>query len=47
MTIAGKEYSEIIIKTTSGELLASLTDENVITEEGVDVAMIEKSEGEE
>ncbi len=34
MTIGSHEVKQIIVKTTEGELIVSITDENVIEKEG-------------
>lgn len=40
MTIAGKEYEEVLILGKDDELLASITDENVIESDGCKVVYV-------
>lgn len=40
MQIAGKEYSEILISGSEGNLLANITDENIIHEDGCKVELV-------
>lgn len=40
MKIAGKEYKELQVLTDDGELIASITDENVIEKDGYKVVCV-------
>lgn len=40
MEIAGKEYKELQVLTGDGELIASITDENVIEKDGYKVVCV-------
>lgn len=42
MTIDQKEVKEILITNKNGELLVSLTDENMICHDSVNVELVEK-----
>ena len=42
MKVGGKEISEIIVKTSDGALITSITDENVIQKDGYEIILKEK-----
>ena len=43
MTIAGKEFTEIIITAQNGEVLAVISDKEIIEKDGVTVALEESA----